>query len=415
MNITEGLLVGLSGLRKNKMRSLLTMLGIIIGISGVVGVVSIGSGAKTLVLGELERIGASNTIAVWRRDRVRKDGRWQKIRSTEYLEIEDASAIENNCPSVESVLPDLSGLDVRLKYRDRDKGSKADGTLPIYQTTRRWFVRDGRFISQEDVDLIAKVCVIGSKVWEDLCDKRNNVVGDEIRVNDMRFTIIGIMDEKGDSMVTQGWDDRIIIPITTAQRRLMNLGDRVGALIVQAKSFEVVEKAEKEIMRVLSWRHKDAKMVFESWTAKKAVKDVEKVSGIIKGLLGGVASIALVVGGIGIMNIMLVSVTERTWEIGLRKAVGAKRRDVLLQFLIESAVLSVSGGIIGIFIGVFVGIGGAKIFSTFVAKGTNWPSVVSIQSIIVATSVSLIIGIVFGLYPANRAAKLMPTEALRHK
>ena len=415
MNITEGLLVGLSGLRKNKMRSLLTMLGIIIGISGVVGVVSIGSGAKTLVLGELERIGASDTIAVWRRDRVRKDGRWQKIRSTDYLEIEDASAIENNCPSVESVLPDLSGLSVRLKYRDRDKDSKADGTLPIYQISKRWFVRDGRFISQEDVDLVAKVCVIGSKVWEDMCDKRNNVVGDEIRVNDMRFTIIGIMEEKGDNMATQGWDDRIIIPLTTAQRRLMNMGDRVGSLIVQAKSFEVVEKAEKEIMRVLSWRHKDAKMVFESWTAKQAVKDVEKVSGIIKGLLGGVASIALVVGGIGIMNIMLVSVTERTWEIGLRKAVGAKRRDVLFQFLIESAVISVSGGIIGILIGVFVGIGGAKLFSTFVAKGTDWPSVVSIQSIIIASSVSFIIGIVFGLYPANRAAKLMPTEALRHK
>ena len=415
MNITEGLLVGLSGLRKNKMRSLLTMLGIIIGISGVVGVVSIGSGAKTLVLGELERIGASNTIAVWRRDRVRKDGRWQKVRSTDYLEIEDASAIENNCPSVESVLPDLSGLAIRLKYRDRDKDSKADGTLPIYQTTRHWFVRDGRFISREDVDLVAKVCVIGSKVWEDMCDKRNNVVGDEIRVNDMRFTIIGIMEEKGDSMATQGWDDRIIIPLTTAQRRLMNLGDKVGTLLVQAKSFEVVEQAEKEVMRVLSWRHKDARTVFDSWTAKKAVKDVEKVSGIIKGLLGGVASIALIVGGIGIMNIMLVSVTERTWEIGLRKAVGAKRRDVLLQFLIESAVISVSGGIIGILIGVFVGIGGAKLFSTFVAKGTNWPSVVSIQSIIVASSVSLIIGIVFGLYPANRAAKLMPTEALRHK
>ena len=415
MNITEGLLVGLSGLRKNKMRSLLTMLGIIIGISGVVGVVSIGSGAKTLVLGELERIGASDTIAVWRRDRVRKDGRWQKIRSTDYLEIEDASAIENNCPSVESVLPDLSGLSVRLKYRDRDKDSKADGTLPIYQISKRWFVRDGRFISQEDVDLVAKVCVIGSKVWEDMCDKRNNVVGDEIRVNDMRFTIIGIMEEKGDNMATQGWDDRIIIPLTTAQRRLMNMGDRVGSLIVQAKSFEMVEKAEKEIMRVLSWRHKDAKMVFESWTAKQAVKDVEKVSGIIKGLLGGVASIALVVGGIGIMNIMLVSVTERTWEIGLRKAVGAKRRDVLFQFLIESAVISVSGGIIGILIGVFVGIGGAKLFSTFVAKGTDWPSVVSIQSIIIASSVSFIIGIVFGLYPANRAAKLMPTEALRHK
>lgn len=415
MNITEGIVVGLSGLRKNKMRSLLTMLGIIIGISGVVGVVSIGSGAKTLVLGELERIGASNSIVVWRKDRVRIDGRWQKIRSNEYLEMGDAEAIETHCPSVKGVLPEVSGLNIKLKYKDKDKGSKADGTIPEYQEIRNWFVEKGRFISQEDVDLAAKVCVIGSKVWEDLCNKKENIISDEIRVNGIRFTIIGVMEEKGDSMASQGWDDRIIIPITTAQRRLMNMGNRVWVLFIQAKSFEVVDQAEKEIMRVLEWRHKDARRIFDNWTAKKEVDNVEKVSGIIKGLLGGVASIALVVGGIGIMNIMLVSVTERTWEIGLRKAVGAKKRDVLFQFLIESAVISVAGGIIGILIGVFVGIGGAKLFSAFVAKGTNWPSVVSIQSIIIASSVSFIIGVVFGLYPANRAAKLMPTEALRQK
>jgi putative ABC transport system permease protein len=177
----------------------------------------------------------------------------------------------------------------------------------------------------------------------------------------------------------------------------------------------MVDEAEGEVMRVLNWRHRDADTVFEIWTAKKEMDSVGKVSNIIKGLLGGVASIALVVGGIGIMNIMLVSVTERTWEIGLRKAVGAKRRDVLLQFLIESAVISVAGGIVGILIGVFFGIGAAKLFSTFVAKGTDWPSVVSLQSVIVASSVSFIIGIIFGLYPANRAAKLMPTEALRQK
>jgi len=415
MNITEGITVGLSGLRKNKMRSLLTMLGIIIGISGVIGVVSVGSGAKTLVLGELERIGSSNMIVVWRRGRIRVDGRWQRIRSTEYLELGDATAIETNCPSVKSVLPEIGRLGVRLKYGDKDKDSKADGTLPAYQSTKNWYVESGRFISQEDVDLTAKVCVIGSKVWEDLCDKQDNVIGNEIRVNGMRFAIIGIMEEKGDSMATQGWDDRIIVPLTTAQRRIVSYGNRIGTLFVQAKSFEVVDQAEREVMRVLAWRHKDASTVFDNWTAKKEVENVEKVSGIIKGLLGGVASIALVVGGIGIMNIMLVSVTERTWEIGLRKAVGAKRRDILFQFLIESAVISVAGGIIGILIGVFVGIGGAKLFSAFVAKGTDWPSVVSMQSVVLATGVSFMIGIISGLYPANRAAKLMPTEALRQK
>ena len=415
MKIAEGLIVGLSALHKNKMRSLLTMLGIIIGISGVVGVVSVGSGARKLVLTEFERIGASNMIVVWRKSRVKKDGRWQKVRSAEYLEYGDARAMEMNCPSVKSVLSELGGLGVHLKYQDKDKNTKADGTVPGYQMARNWFVHKGRFISQEDVDSGAKVCVIGFKVWDDICDKKDGVIGDEISVNGIRFTIIGVMEEKGDTMASRGWDDKIMIPLTTAQMRLANVGKRVGAIFIQARSFEVVDQAEKEAMRVLDWRHKDADAIFDTWTASKEIRNAERVSRIIKGLLGGVASIALVVGGIGIMNIMLVSVTERTWEIGLRKAVGAKRRDVLLQFLIESAIISVSGGIIGVLIGVFVGIGGAKLFSVFVAKGTDWPSVVSVQSIIVASGVSFVIGIIFGIYPANRAAKLMPSDALRQK
>lgn len=415
MKITEGLIVGLSALRRNKMRSLLTMLGIIIGISGVVGVVSVGSGAKKLVLTEFERIGASNMVVVWRRDWVRRGNRWHQVHSNEYLEIEDAEAIKANCPSVIDATPESWGIDVHLKYKDKDRGSKANGTVPAYQVSRNWYVDKGRFISQEDLDSGAKVCVIGHKVWTDLCNKKEDIMGNEIQVNGIRFTIIGVMEEKGDNMATQGWDDQIFMPLTAAQMRLTNAGKRVRQVMVRAKSFEVVDEAEKEVMRVLEWRHKDADTVFGIWTAKKELEGVEKVSMVIKGLLGGVASIALLVGGIGIMNIMLVSVTERTWEIGLRKAVGAKRRDVLLQFLMESAVISVVGGIVGILIGVLFGIGGAKLFSTFVAKGTNWPSVVSFQSVIVASTVSFIIGIIFGLYPANRAAKLMPTEALRHK
>lgn len=415
MKITEGLIVGLSALRKNKMRSLLTMLGIIIGISGVVGVVSVGSGAKKLVLTEFERIGASNMVTVRRRDWIRKDGRWHRIRSNEYLELEDAEAIEANCPSVVDVTPETYGINVHLKYKDKDRSSGANATVPSYQSARNWYAEKGRFLSSEDVDSGARVCVIGHKVWKELCDGKDDVIGDEMQVNGIRFTIVGIMEEKGDTMATQGWDDGIFIPLTAAQMRLLNAGKRVGHLMIRAKSFQMVDEAEGEVMRVLNWRHRDADTVFEIWTAKKEMDSVGKVSNIIKGLLGGVASIALIVGGIGIMNIMLVSVTERTWEIGLRKAVGAKRRDVLLQFLMESAVISVAGGIVGILIGVFFGIGAAKLFSTFVAKGTDWPSVVSIQSVIIASSVSFIIGIIFGLYPANRAAKLMPTEALRQK
>jgi len=414
MNITEGFIIGLTSLLKNRLRSLLTMLGIIIGISGVVGIVSIGSGAKKLVLTEFERIGASNEIVIWRRDRIKQGNKWVRVSSSEYLENEDAIAIAENCPDAKSVHTEIGPFDAQLKYYDKDKISKVIGTVPIYQNSRNWFVDKGRFISDEDIKDGSKVCVIGSKVWDELCGKQENAIGDEIKINGIRFTIIGVMQEKGNTMASQGWDETIIIPVTTVQKRMTNTR-YVWRIQIQAKSFELVDEVEKQAMRVLEWRHKDAHDIFEIWTAKKEIKNVEKVSMIIKGLLGGVASIALLVGGIGVMNIMLVSVTERTWEIGLRKAVGARRRDILLQFLMESAAISVAGGIIGILSGVIFGIGGAKLFSTFVAKGTEWPSVISFQSVLIATSVSFIIGIVFGLYPANRAAKLMPTEALRQK
>lgn len=414
MNVTEGLIIGLSSLFKNKMRSLLTMLGIIIGISGVVGVVSIGSGAKKLVLTEFERIGASNEVVIWREEWVKKNGRWEHVKSNEYLENEDAVAIKANCPDARMVHTEIGSLDVQLKFRDKDRNAKLIGTVPVYQQNRNWAVDRGRFLNQEDVDTGAKVCVVGYKIWDEMCNKKENAVGDEIQINGMRFTIVGVMQEKGNTMASQGWDETTFVPITTVQRRFMN-NNRVWTIQIQAKSFDLVDDVEAQALNVLEWRHKDAHKIFGTWTAKKEIENVEKVGKIINGLLGGVASIALIVGGIGIMNIMLVSVTERTWEIGLRKAVGAKRRDILLQFLIESAVISVAGGIMGVLVGVFFGIGGAKLYSTYVVKGTDWPSVVSLQSVIIATSVSFIIGIIFGLYPANRAAKLMPTEALRQK
>jgi putative ABC transport system permease protein len=414
MNVTEGLIIGLSSLFKNKMRSILTMLGIIIGISGVVGVVSIGSGAKKLVLTEFERIGASNEIVIWKRDWVKIGNRWERVKSDEYLENEDAEAISANVPDARVVHTEIGSLDVQIKFREKDRNAKMIGTMPAYQKNRNWTVDKGRFLNQDDLDMGAKVCVIGWKIWDELCGKKENIIGDEIQINRMRFTIIGVMKEKGNTMASQGWDELSFVPVTTVQRRFMN-SNRVWTIHIQAKSFDVVDKVEAQALRVLSWRHKDAYSAFDTWTAKKEIENVEKVSMIIKGLLGGVASIALIVGGIGIMNIMLVSVTERTWEIGLRKAVGAKRRDILLQFLLESAVISVIGGIMGVLVGVFFGIGAAKLFSTFVAKGSDWPSVVSFQSILIATSVSFVIGVVFGIYPANRAAKLMPTEALRQK
>jgi putative ABC transport system permease protein len=277
---------------------------------------------------------------------------------------------------------------------------------------RRWTIQTGRFLTKRDIEEASQVCVIGSKIWEELC-KRADVLGNQIRINRMRFTVVGIMEEKGDTMATQGWDRNVFMPITTMHHRIRG-EDRVSQLLVQATSYETVDKALEETKRAMKWRHPNADVAFRYWTAKEALDEVGQVTLIIKALLGGVASIALIVGGIGIMNIMLVSVVERTWEIGLRKAVGAKRRDILFQFLIESAVLSIAGGLMGIVGGIMFGVGVAKLVSIFVFKGVNYPSAISLTAMGVAFLTSALIGLFFGLYPANRASKLTPTEALRN-
>lgn len=412
MNLSEAVLTGLSSLRKNKLRTSLTMLGIVIGIAGVVGTVSVGGGAKRLVLQEFERVGGSNMLWVYRPNRVRlPTGQEIPNRFPDFLEYEDALLIEATAPHVKNVSPELPDIPVLVEYNGRSTKVRCSGVTPSYQEGHRWTVQRGRFISKEDVEEAVPVCVIGSKLWEDLCDGAE-VVGTSIRINGMRFTIVGVMEEKGESLATRGWDESVLIPLTTVQKRIFGL-PFVGVIFVQATSFETVEEALEEVRRVLKLRHENADLAFRYETAKDALRQIDRVTLIIKGLLGGVASIALIVGGIGIMNIMLVSVVERTWEIGLRKAVGAKRRDILLQFLIESAVLSVSGGVLGILIGLLLGFGGAKLISVFLVKGVGYPISASLRSMAVAFLTSFLIGLVFGLYPASRAAKLDPTEALR--
>jgi len=414
MNISEAILIGFSSLRKNRLRTFLTMLGIIIGIAGVVGIVSVGSGAKKLVLYEFERIGGSNMLWVYRRDRIRQpDGKYVPNRLPDFLEYEDARLIQATCPHVINVSPELTDIPITVEYHGESMRTKGVGVTPAYQPGHRWTAQLGRFITERDVEDTSMVCVIGYKLWEELC-RGGDVMGAQIRINGKRFTIVGVMEEKGDTMATQGWDKWVLMPITTVQKRMFGF-PYVGVMFIQAESFETVEKALEEVRRVLKWRHKNADVAFKYETAKDALKEVGKVTLIIKGLLGGIASIALIVGGIGVMNIMLVSVVERTWEIGLRKAVGAKRRDILLQFLIESAVLSISGGMIGILAGALFGVGTAKFVSIFVFKGSDYPSVLSIRAVAAAFLTSAFIGLFFGLYPANRAAKLDPTEALRRR
>ena len=414
MQVTQAFSIGLVALRRNKLRSLLTMLGIIIGIAAVVSMVSVGGGAKFLVLAEFERIGGATTIICFRPSWVkREDGTWTRNKDTVYLEYGDVDAILRTCPSVKSVTADLDTMFLPISHKGESKQFRFEGVTPLYQEVHNWYVQSGRFLQQADLDQSNLVCVIGSQVQKDLFGK-TSPIGQELKIGRNRFTVIGVMQEKGNKMATEGWDERLIIPFTTMERRFIGNRKWGFELWLQAERFEKVEQALAEVKVALRRRH-GSESYFWFYTAKDVLKQVGNVSKILQVLLGGVASIALFVGGIGIMNIMLVSVTERTREIGLRKAVGARRRDILQQFLIEAVVLSVAGGFIGILIGGGVGFGSAWAVTKFLIKEAKWPAIVSIQAAITAFCVSAVIGVFFGIYPANKASRLMPTEALRHE
>ncbi len=414
MQIIQGFGIGLSALRRNKLRSLLTMLGIIIGIASVVGMVSVGGGAESLVLAEFERIGGATTIVCVRPGWVEQgDGTWEENRHPEHIEYEDVESILATCPSVRAVSADIDTMGKRASHGNRSKELRFEGVTPLYQQVHNWYVQSGRFLHQDDLDRKDTICVIGSQVQKDLFGNIDPV-GQELKLGTQRFTVIGVMEEKGNRMATEGWDERIIIPFTTMETRFIGKKTRGIELFIQAVSFEKVNQALAEVKIALRRQH-GSEEFFEFFTAKEILKQVGNVGRILQALLGGVASIALFVGGIGIMNIMLVSVTERTSEIGLRKAVGARRIDILQQFLIEAIVISVSGGLIGIFIGGGIGFGAAWAITTFLIKEAAWLASVSLQAVALAFGVAVGIGLIFGVYPAYKAAKLTPTEALRHE
>ena len=411
MQITQGVSVGLAALQRNKLRSVLTTLGIIIGIAAVVAVVSVGGGAEHLMLTELERIGGAGMVVCFRKDVIRReDGSYRRNKHPEYIEYEDLAFIAENCQSLKLATMQ-SELNRPVSHKHVNQSLNVQGITPLYQEANNWYVEIGRFITDNDLEHRAPVCVIGSEVHKDLF-QRQDPIGLELRIGKERFTVIGVMEEKGNSMASEGWDNRVIIPLTTMGIRFIGKFKGWMYLFCQAVSYEKVEEAVAEIKIAMRQQHGDEKY-FEFFTAKEIIKQVGTVSRIVQILLGGVASVALFVGGIGIMNIMLVSVTERTREIGLRKAIGAKRLDILTQFLIEAIVLSVCGGLIGIFIGSSL----ASISGLIISKlmKASWPAIVSIEAALIAFGVSAFIGVFFGLYPANKAAGLMPTEALRHE
>ncbi len=436
MNLLECIILGITSLKRNPLRSALTILGIIVGVGSVVSMVSVGDGSSAMVLREIERTGGTKIVEIYKDDwdkqsgtlsraageAVRGRGRWQRNRA-EDLETEDAFEILKHARGVVDVVAedDMGGWNVN--YNGRSKESRIVASTAGYDRSHNWYTSSGRFFSAEEVEAASSVAVIGSKIAEEVFIDEDPI-GKEIKAGresyrygrsglyEVRLKVIGVMEEKGDAMDTSGWDDRFIIPITTLQQRFKGRQD-VERIRVEAVDVDTIPLAIADAKTVLGRQHNNTGEEYNYWTATEELATANKVGLVMKALMGGIAAIALMVAGIGVMNIMLVSVTDRTREIGLRKALGATRNDILTQFLIEAAVLTLGGGILGAILGVFMGQGTAALISKFVWEGSNWPSVISFGTMVIALLVSVAIGVFFGLYPANKASKLTPVEALR--
>lgn len=413
-SLISGFTSGYKGLLSNKMRSFLTILGIVIGVAAVIGMLGVGEGAKSQITSQIEKLG-SNILMVFPRRPESKEEALEWRGRSKGLTHEDAIAIKEKISAVNEVAPQIRTRE-RVRYLDKYWDTRLLGTSPSYQTIRNLEMDDGRFFDQEELDSWAKVCVIGKTVKEELFGNEYPV-GKDIKVRNERFTVIGVLKEKG----RVGWedfDDQILIPFTTAQKRFTG-DDKVQTIFVQAKSSKATDTATRQVETLLTARHNKV-VDFRVRSQEEFRQTIEQTASTFKLMLAGIAAISLIVGGIGIMNIMLVSVTERTREIGIRKAVGAKRRDILVQFLIESMVLAFAGGVIGIILGVIFAntlgnmMVGAGSFGPRFLSGSG-QSVITLSSILLAFFFAVSVGIFFGMYPANKASKLDPVEALRYE
>jgi putative ABC transport system permease protein len=405
--LRQSVIEALESLASNKLRSGLTVLGIVIGVGAVIALLAIGQGAQATITGSISDIGTNLLFVMRSQD--------PEIRVREHLTLADAKAIADPfaAPSVIGVAPILMDT-VEVAYGGESTVTQADGVTPDYAPVRNVEMAEGSFITEEHMLGRAAVAVLGPDTVENLFGRREGVVGETIRIEGQPFRILGVTAAKGGSGFTNE-DDRVLLPLTTAQSRLFSRDrDQVDMIMAQAISAEAVASASDEIGTILRVRHRTPIGVddFTVFTQQDFIDTARSITSVLTIFLGGIAAISLLVGGIGIMNIMLVSVTERTREIGLRKAVGARKRDILIQFLTESSLLSMFGGLIGILLGWALS---ALVGAIAAASDTDLNPVVSLNAILLATLFSAAVGLFFGAYPAKRASDLEPVEALRHE
>jgi putative ABC transport system permease protein len=407
MNLMATFKLALRALARNKMRSILTMLGIIIGVGAVIAMVGIGQGASASIQSQISQLG--NNMLYVSAGSANTGGMRGGSGSGTTLTVEDVEAIESEAPSVRAASPNVRASG-QLVYGNQNWSASGGivGVNEKFPEIRDWQVGSGEFFTSADVRYAARVAVIGKTVADNLFAGMDPI-GQTLRIRNLPFRVVGVLARKGQNQVGQDQDDTVIIPYTAAQKKLLS-NTRVSMAMVSAVSADATSSAESQITALLRQRHRLAPNEENDFTVRNLSDIAEAASAsssIMTNLLASIAGVSLLVGGIGIMNIMLVSVTERTREIGIRMAIGARSRVIRRQFLIESMTISLVGGIIGVLLGVAASVG--------ISSTLNWPTLVSPASIFISVIFSVLVGILFGYYPARKAAALDPIDALRYE
>ncbi|HKB02773.1 MAG TPA: ABC transporter permease [Gemmataceae bacterium] len=413
MHLLLTLRIALRALGKNKLRAGLTVLGVVIGIAAVTTMVSLGESASGLVQGELQNLG-TNVIIVFPSSRPTGGVREAQ---TVTLTAADSDAIARECPAVLASTP-LVGTAGQMIYGNSNwKPRMVHGVGPDFPIVRNWPLRTGAFFTDRDVSAAAKVCVIGHTIVAKLF-QTTNPVGETVRIRNIPFRVIGVLERKGANIGGDDQDDIVLLPYTTVQKRIQgSTFDNVGVILVSGRSPLQMADAESQMRHLLLERHRiptGAPADFRIQNTTEIANTLGIITGTITLMLAAIAAISLVVGGVGIMNIMLVSVTERTREIGIRMAVGARGKDILRQFLVEAVMLSALGGVVGVILGIGASVGITLVINS-ITSGTKWPVVVSVPAAVIALVFSAAVGVFFGYYPARRASRLDPIDALRYE